>query len=350
MRLDQSRVENMKLFKTLAIILTVTLFFSGCGDTLSPSPYRPLHESGIQILSTENPYHGPNMLLGRTLEESPSLAGYFHYKGAPKAIEVRDASRRAEELLLYYPEDHRVYVARKRATRAPRDWMVSGPYGIGKHDYRQIRNFMGKPGTSPVFLVNGMMTRYQTHQPKLQRIAFEPEVPLIAKPKPKPKPKPVVKKAPEPKPEEIKVVGGNKVRIRIPDLDDPRFIPRNSDQEALLEARGYAKRAENGDILHPVEGNAQALSNLAHWYMGSVNRVPELQEANQLAETSTEVRKGTTVRIPQRFIKNTKKMPINFRIVKAPVEAPPKPELKKEEKKTEPKTEEPVSTEPVTQS
>lgn len=124
---------------------------------------------------------------------------------------------------------------------------------------------------APVFLVNGSAMRYHRNAPVLQRAnVFEPEIPLIAQPAPKPKPKPKAVEKPKPEVVEMKKEeGSRKLTAKLPNLDDPKFIPKNSDQVALLESAGYARRAPNGDILHDIEGNAQLLESIANWYMGS---------------------------------------------------------------------------------
>ncbi|MCI5065080.1 hypothetical protein MRY87_05100 [bacterium] len=324
-----SRAETTSIRLLLTFLLLCAL--ASCDQSYTPSPFRPLEKGGIQLLSPSNPYHGPNIILGEAIEESPNLAGYFHHHGAPAAVEVRKAGRFAEELLLYYPEDRRVYVAkRKRQPRslshpshlnsAAHDWMVTGPYGIGKLDYRRLAHFPDIQRRA-VFLIHGKEVRYGKRKRHTQQLSpIEPEVPLIPTPTPTPTPAAVVITEEEPTEEEDEE-GKDSAEpkdSRVPDLDDPNFVPINSDQEALLLSLGYARRAPNGDILHEVEGNAQELKNIAHWYLGSASKVHELIIANQYPEAQENARKGSVVIIPKKFITNTKKMPLEHRAVRAP--------------------------------
>ncbi|MCB0331538.1 MAG: hypothetical protein KDD70_17825, partial [Bdellovibrionales bacterium] len=118
----------------------------------------------------------------------------------------------------------------------------------------------------------------------------------------------------------------------LPNLDDPKFIPKNSDQVALLESAGYARRAPNGDILHDIEGNAQLLESIANWYMGSAKLVPLLRDANSFPDSQRDARKGVVIRIPLEYVKKTKRMPINHRVaaVEEAIPAPAPKSTKKE--------------------
>lgn len=296
------------------IFLCSLLTILGCSPSLySPSEFKPLRNRGIQVLSNSNPYHGPNLVLGRAIEESSNLAGYFHHRGAPIAIEVKHRLTKKEEIYLYYPDSYEAFVARPAEEGEKREWMIDGPYKIGRNDYRRLRNHIKPEEKSPVFIVFGDPVRFGDQPTDRVQMAsiLEPVVPLIAKPQPKRKK--IVKK--KPKPVQMNdSKNSTYVKARLPRFDDPKFIPQNSDQTALMLSQGYAKRAPNGDILHEIEGNAQTLENITHWYMGSTSLIPELQEANNFPEAQKNVRKGTVVRIPVEFIKNTKQMPMNHRV------------------------------------
>jgi hypothetical protein len=346
------KAQKSNQLRTLILII-LTCGLCSCVPLQRKSPYVSLKSAGIQVLSGSNPYHGPNVILAESLEESPTLAGYFQHFGAPQAIEVREARPSREELLLYYPEEYRVYVAKRSLNRqiqmAPSDWMIAGPYGIGKHDLKMIQNFRESEEDVPVFLLHGHLTRFKPKPQKMQIVALEPDIPLITTAV-KPKPKKVKKKKKkssededegssddeeeEKKPKKKKKVSSS--TFRGPNLDDPNFIPKNTDQEALLLSQGYAKRAPNGDILHDIEGSVQNLKNIAHWYTGSTRKAREIQDANNFPHNQFDIRRGTVVRIPQKLIKNTKKMPMNHRAIKAPKIKPKKTkDLKEELKKFE---------------
>jgi hypothetical protein len=310
-----SRLVKRKILLLAFVLLLASLF--ACTPRRHSSPYSPLENAGIQILSSSNPYHGPNVVLAQTLEDSPSLAGYFQHKGAPRAIQVKTARASLDKIIFYYPDDYGMYVATRRGgliqepTHA--DWMVAGPYRINRGDYRQIKNFTQPREKSPIFLVHGNVTRYRQGDITYNTAVVEPEIPLLPEPEPEEPPKKVVKEAtPEEESLEKKESEKGKQNFFV-NLDDPKFIPQNMDQQALLLSSGYAPRTSSGDIVHEVEGSAQMLENISDWYTGTTRNVAQIQEVSDLLPEQQEVRKGMRIRIPLNLITRTKKMPLSYR-------------------------------------
>jgi len=300
------------------VLLIILVSLSACTPRREASIYFPLKDAGLQILSSTNPYHGPNVALAATLEESSSLAGYFQHKGAPRAIQVKTARTSQDKIILYYPDDYGMYVATRRGglvnTPEHSEWMVAGPYRMNQSAYRQIKNFSRPREKSPVFLVHGNVTRYsQGALAYNTSFTIEPEVPLLPETESIEPPKKVVKKEQvEEVPFDNELQTG-KNRDSLVNLDNPKFIPQNMDQQALALSSGYARRTSNGDIMHEVEGNAQMLENISDWYTGTTRNVSSIQDLSDLLPEQQEVRKGMIIRIPFALIKRTKKMPITHR-------------------------------------
>ena len=72
-------------------------------------------------------------------------------------------------------------------------------------------------------------------------------------------------------------------------------------------AKGFAERADNGDIIHTVKGESETLGLIAKWYAGSAAKATEIANMNGLAEGGT-LTPGARIRVPLNLIKQFKAM------------------------------------------
>jgi hypothetical protein len=86
------------------------------------------------------------------------------------------------------------------------------------------------------------------------------------------------------------------------------FKPLTTDQQALLVARGFARRDTNGDVLHSVKGETQSLDKIVRWYTGSPAALGEVAKLNSLPDEGN-LPAGTEVRIPVKLVKEGKALP-----------------------------------------
>jgi hypothetical protein len=258
------------------------------------TPYPALSDQGILPLSPENPYLGSNLFLGEQAELSHYLYNFLETRGAPQAIELPNRGPHKSRILLYYPSARELYVAARRSEREkPVQWIVTGPFRIDWRDSRELKRIDEHTrGQYPVFMIRGR--RHIFNKPvQIER----PHVLVPDLPEP-PARKPTKVAAPKPtapKSEEEKLAEGP-------------FKPLNTDQQALMMSKGFAERAENGDVIHTVKKEGETLESIARWYAGGEAHAAELATLNNL-KSGEPVPVGQRVRVPLRHVKQFKAMP-----------------------------------------
>ena len=296
------RASSSPLVKVFSAVLSSALLLSSC--TPVSDSYPTLVNEGALALSTTNPYLGANLFLSHELERSRYLFNFFKSRGAPVAIEIIQPSVGATRLLLYYPNQREVFAADLVQEATKREWIVRGPFEIERQDYRTLIRLDASMAGEPVFEIYGKPFRFRfnsalekTTAPRGVLTPTLPEVPPtpVATPKPKVKRPVITAKAPsEPTPPPV------------PTIDI--YKPLNADQQALLAARGFARRDTNGDVLHVVKGENQTLERVVRWYTGGPAAVGEVAKLNSLPEQEN-LPTGTTVKIPVKLVKERKAMP-----------------------------------------
>ncbi len=319
-----SRPPRSSFFYVIPATLFAALFmFFIAGCTGAKYMFPTLVNRGILPLSTTNAYQGSNLFLAKELEKSSYLFRFLETRGAPDAIEILEENPGHPELYLYYTADNSVYIGDLRADERNRQWIVRGPYGIDRHHYRLLNEERNALVGEPVFDLYGSPYRFTAAtDPRKMAKRLEPEIPYLAAPSPTPEPSP----SPEPTPEEEEEAQESKqtskedfpraspfdydtrITADIPDLNDRNFIPKNTDQKALLLAQGYAPRSQNGDILHRVRHKRDTLSVIVEWYTGSRDNYAAVMKYNKI-DDSKPLKKGTVVKIPLSMIERTKLLP-----------------------------------------
>jgi hypothetical protein len=294
----------------LALVTSLTTFmFTSCAPILDEE-VPGLANQGILPLSTNDPYLGSNMFLAKEMEKSPFLHNFIKTHGAPTAIELSDTLHTAPHMVLFYPKSKEVYAADKYFRKIPgrehpvADWIIRGPYVIERNDYRELSTMELAFNGTPLFLIRGKQIRFSGEEAKDLALARNgsqaPEV-ILPPPPPPPKRKPTEAKKSEEASEQIP-----------PELDPNNFKPLNSDQMALFMAKGFAERAENGDIIHTVQRMDETITLIAKWYSGDPKNGAEIATVNA-KEASIELPPGFRVRIPVKLAKKIKIMPIDFK-------------------------------------
>lgn len=291
---------SIKAVFSLSVFIIAALL---CACTETIKSYPTLVNEGLLTLHTTNPYVGSNLFLGREAELSPLLHNFLQRRGGPTAIEIIDEQFKRPRLLMFYPRDQEVYVADLVVNDKSYEWVVRAPYPISREDFRRLQHMDASLLGEPIFMINGKATRFRYQSDVQVAKVLKPMVPTPAPAKPTPKKvtrsKPAAtdphKVPPTPKP-------------NLPVLDPHAFKPLNTDQQAIMMSKGFAERADNGDVIHTVKGESETLGAIAKWYAGAEDKAGEIARMNGLAEGGVLV-PGARIRVPLNIIKELKAMP-----------------------------------------
>lgn len=261
-----------------------------------------LHNKGILPLSDSDPFLGPNIFLSKEMEQSSYLHSFMKSHGAPTAIELIKDSVRPARMIMFYARSKEVYAAAPVDESPVKQWVIRGPYQINWRDNREVQRAQAALKDEPVFFIWGRRYRF----PAAQHAQF-------AKVMPPPLPPPPPPPAPRPKPRRAAPASPVKTAAEpVSTFNPAEFKPLNLDQQALMMAKGFAERADNGDLIHTVAAEGTSLASVAKWYTGSDKNASELAKINNLPEDQP-LPKDSRIRVPLRLIKQFKVMPEDFK-------------------------------------
>jgi len=272
--------------------LTIAVCMAACSSPKNNFP--TLANTGVLPLSTNNPYVGANLYLSDEMARSPYLRNFLKGRGAPTAIEVIQDSFNPTRVLMFYPGDREVYAADVVDQKDSHQWIIKGPFGIERQDYRSLAALESSLQGDPVLIDGGRPVRFR-------RPGAPQPVTEVLKPRvPTPTPTPVPTKKPVKRPV---------IKAPAEQLPDPKaFKPLNSDQQALAMSQGFAERADNGDIIHTVGGETETITAIAAWYTGLTTHAKPIADLNGTNLTDP-LPRGKRIRIPGAHLKNLKAMP-----------------------------------------
>ena len=294
------------IYRSITILILCSLL--ACAKTASVP--EGMENAGILPLSDSNPFLGTNAFLAAEMERSPYLYNFLKRRGAPTALEVRSQLPGSNPVVhLYYPAEGEFYSAEADVNPDYRQWILRGPYRLHWRDLRATRNILSSMVQEPVFFLYGKEQRFHERSQQQVRV-LRPNVPKIA-----PKPKVVTKKDDSKNAETTRKTKTTKKKdgkeSYVNDYDPLEFQPLNTDQQAILMARGYAERGINGDIIHTSKNDELSWESLAAWYTGTQKNADEILHYNpDLSKLDLVV--GTRIRIPRKLIKEYRRMPENF--------------------------------------
>jgi len=84
-------------------------------------------------------------------------------------------------------------------------------------------------------------------------------------------------------------------------------FPLNSDQLAIMRAKGFAERTNSGDLVHSVNSAEQTVDSIVSWYTGSTAGLEEVLKYNALPEKPS-LGIGQKIVIPRALVKQPKEM------------------------------------------
>jgi hypothetical protein len=271
-----------KISKYLFLSLFLILIFS-CTPTLEK--FDSLANQGLLPLSNDNPHLGANLFLAQEAQKSTYLMNFLKKRGGPTAIEVLTESRPMPTLILFYPLKKEVYVSDLHQNEISYQWVVRGPYMMERRDFQDLNGMGVSFAAEPVFLISGQQTRFGQKPIEPDHRAL---LPVIPTPRPT-----AIKKRPA------------KSDVIVAASTPTPFRPLNSDQQAIAASQGFAERAENGDLIHVVNGENESLEEIAKWYTGSGGNQASIAQLNGITSGSP-LTKGMRIRVPYTSVKQFK--------------------------------------------
>lgn len=290
----------------VALITAASVLCSSCAPRIETPG---VSNEGILPVSTSNPYVGSNVFLAREMERSALLFNFVKSRGGPGAVELSEGFFSAPKLVLYYPREREVYSGELVAKGESHEWIVRGPYQIDRRDYRAIAGVEAAREGEPVFVLRGKTERFVKPESETPSIKV---VTVVVTPTPTPK-KPQI----HAKPKVQRPVEVTQVQPSAPPTEAPLELPTdfknlNSDQHALMMAKGFAERDQNGDLIHTVKGGSETLSAIVKWYTNSVTELQKIAGDNSVQSPNEPLPDGKRIVIPQPLVKQVKQMPAGF--------------------------------------
>jgi hypothetical protein len=302
------------------IVIVISVWAMACAPVKREVP-ADLADKGIVPVSGSNPYLASNIFLAQEMERSNNLFRFMQTRGGPDAIKISEHTLKNPTVTLYYGTDQEYFVAEPGGSEELREWMVRGPFQIGRGDYRILQHIARQDPGDRVFVVFGTMQKFPRRGEWTENgtgVALQPNrvlaphhreiarggtiVPEFAiPPTPTPAPRRKLVKAPvQPKAETVVAVAPNTPPI-----------PQNADQQAIAMSKGYAERLPNGDVVHTVKDADETIEAIASWYTGGKEGAGELSTRNKLDPTQT-LKAGDRIVIPMSLVKNFRSMAGNF--------------------------------------
>ncbi len=316
-------------------------FLCACYHKINSFP--TLVNQGILPVSKEQAYVGANLFLAQEMKKSEFLYNFIRDKGAPDAIKIDQNTFDNTKLYLYYYNDKEFYTGDLSSNN---EWIIKGPEIPSWRLLKSIKNVMDIGSNDAPFMIDGVQRYFP--QKKISKIDEKPIDVTLNLPKAPPtynvprrvfkpgrptprktynykKPSKPVKKVEVKKPEVKKESSVAKVEpaeatLTIPEekpqleydflanLEDLKnFTPLNSDKMAIAISKGYARRNDNGDVIHIVNNPTETLDKISAWYTGSELNAVQLEKLNNL-EDASHLQKGTTITIPFSMVVNVKQM------------------------------------------
>lgn len=312
-----SPLYSLEKLAVLSFFILMALSLAGCSSHNTEFP--SLVDRGMVPLSTTNPFQAGNLLISHEIEAGTYLEEFLANQGAPRALEMVSSGYSNLAMYLYYPTKNAVFIADLQEADHQREWIVRGPYGVGRKDFLTLRRLgAAEAGGEPVFRIRGRDVRFRQVTAPPVKPTFEPEIPVLPPVKQKiPARKQVQKKTSHTTPAQKRTEPTHRTPAPVQSsskeelsFDDPKFVPMNSDQLALMLSEGYAAKTAVGDISHVVKSPKETLKAIATWYTGDETHTEEIAQANGL-NVDDPLTPGMKIKIPKALVARTKAMPLS---------------------------------------
>lgn len=298
--------------KTHLYTICVALILSGViACSSNQVGYLGLMDKGVLPLSAENAFLGANIFLAREMEKDDTLMAFFRSHGAPSAIELKSNTFKSDQLILYYAHEGSFYNGNPVIDEYnSRHWIFRGPYKMPWYKAKKMQPLVRNKSPEAVFYIRGEYQRFNKDGVEDRHIVQV----ILPTPVKTPTPKPVIRKRPKWRPQRASttVVKATSTPTPAPELNPLDFQKLNADQRALLMAKGFAPRAENGDVIHIVKREDETLAAIGSWYTGSSENASTIATQNGLSPDAI-LSPGNQIRVPLHLLKNDKFMPHDYK-------------------------------------
>jgi hypothetical protein len=263
----------------------------GCHSGL----FDPLVGAGPLPISRTNPFVGPNAFLGIEASRSSYLRNLFYRLGGPDAVDISSHT----SMRLIYVRLRSYYLANKDPSESSSEWIIRGPFGMSRSEYRKFARTGLKGFGRPILPFEGRLTTFAITTPT---------------------PSPTWTPLPVPTVPQRKSRSHGHIHRTAPTASPTRHIPPiitaaatalpttapgtplTWDQQALALAKAEVIRQPNGDLTHAVSQSGQTLGAIAIWYTGNIENAEKIAENNHIAPDAV-LSAGTKVTIPAGLLK-----------------------------------------------
>ena len=234
----------------LAVVL---LLLSGCSFSSSSYIRGELSNKGPYVLSDNNPYLAPNVLLADVMSSSGQVKGFVEHRGTPDALEVRKSSFGPYKYYFFYLDKNEAYLLQKGFST----WIILGPQRIPGEILSDLES--GESGSRSKAL---LFSEDDTVDPKVEDdfTGFTND------------------RAPEPRSASQR---GRSAHIRI---------------------------SSNGDLIHRVTFPGETVRILSAWYTGSIENVGRLSRINDIDNPDI-LYIEEEIRIPSYMVRQSEPLP-----------------------------------------
>jgi hypothetical protein len=215
-------------------------FLGGVCMALACSPQRTgldvLRNQGMLPISSDNPFMGANVLLGKEMEQSMYLYNFVKDRGAPQAIEITGEDPESMQAHFFYAPSKEEYIAKPAPRRSGAndnryEWIIIGPFSVDREHYRELEQYSNSGGAFEIF------GRREFFGNKPVNVRDDTMLPVFI-PTPKPTKAPVHHKK---RAAQVSASPGATPSAALSG-------PPNFDQQALAEAKSRPEKNKEGDV------------------------------------------------------------------------------------------------------
>lgn len=259
---------------------------------------------------------GSNLFLGKEMETSAYLYSFIKNQGAPDAIEIVEPVFDNVAIYLYYFHRKETYIAELNINQESREWIVKGPHIPTWRKLKALENVIDLSKKDAPFMINGQEFFFpqleNINQNNITEKSISPTQMKLPKAPKKPIRKYQAKRTYKPLPKK----NINNITITTPQesfliqLENlTSYTPINSDKMAIAMSKGYARRNNNGDVIHVVKSYTETLQAISNWYTGTAFNAVKIEQTSNLKDASS-LKIGDTIIIPFNLLKRVKQMPL----------------------------------------
>lgn len=303
--------------KSSSIVL-ISILLVACSSAGPNYLRKDLANQGPMVLSHDNPYIAPNLLLSNEINASPLMGGFVKHRGVPDAVEVTKKWMKPFRIYFFYLGHREAYLFQD----GEEEWLIRGPEKIPDEimiKFGNVRAGIRKPAlmektveeATPLGSSTVLRPRESTgpngrsHQtatltpPPSTGWQGNRETPQGREATPShsayPSPGQPLEGAPPP---------GINQEQKSPD----RTLPPATRSAGTTAAQNTVVESASGDIIHRVVYPGETLRIIASWFTDSPENADRIARINGIDDPNL-LRMHQEIRIPRYLLKRSEPLP-----------------------------------------